>query len=504
MNINDYFSTYKVYPVLFIGTGLSLRYYQDSFTWEALLAKIVDECSDNRELFLDMKSECMDNQGHVDYPKLGTLVEESFNSILKSDRNGKFGFINDEYYRKMEQGQCISRFKIYISQLFTNLHERPEKQDELEKLYRASKNVSSVITTNYDNLIENVLYFKPVIGNNILLSNPYGSVYKIHGSIEAPENIVITDEDYKNFDDKYNLIQAQVLSTFIYHPIIFLGYSLQDQNIRKLLKKIFSNIQPNSDLADKIRNNFLLINYQKDSENLELSDYDAALDNNGLTVRIKQLTTDKYGEIYDAISNLNLPVSAMDIRKVHDVIRDIHSGGKIKVKIVDDMSDMHNGDRVIAIGTNNTVFVSTKKKKDLIREYFELIHQKSGAIQSINGQSVNSTEYFPIYGFATVCTKINEIETLKQIERDRIDTMFSQMDSPTSSLTSITEILSDDNIFKTYKVNEILHAVKAKRIALDDLKSYLLDIPAEQRNTTDYRKLLCLYDIMEYGSYGNE
>lgn len=322
--------------------------------------------------------------------------------------------------------------------------------------------------------------------------------------IEAPENIVITAEDYKNFDDKYNLIQAQVLSTFIYHPIIFLGYSLQDQNIRKLLKIIFSNIQPNSDLADKIRNNFLLINYQKDSENLELSDYDAALDNNGLTVRIKQLTTDKYGEIYDAISNLDLPVSAMDIRKVHDVIRDIHSGGKIKVKIVDDMSDMHNGDRVIAIGTNNTVFVSTKKKKDLIREYFELIHQKSGAIQSINGQSINSTEYFPVYGFATVCSKINEVETLKQIEHDRIDAMFSQMGSPTSSLTSIAAILSDDSIFKTYKVNEILHAVKAKRIALEDLKSYLLDIPADQRNNTDYRKLLCLYDIMEYGSYGEE
>ena len=82
--------------------------------------------------------------------------------------------------------------------------------------------------------------------------------------------------------------------------------------------------------------------------------------------------------------------------------------------------------------------------------------------------------------------------------------MFSQMDSPTSSLTSIAAILSDDIICKTYKVNEILHAVKAKRIALEDLKSYLLDIPADQRNTTDYRKLLCLYDIMEYGSYGKE
>lgn len=36
--------------------------------------------------------------------------------------------------------------------------------------------------------------FNPLIGNDILLSNPYGSVYKIHGCISAPDKIIITEK----------------------------------------------------------------------------------------------------------------------------------------------------------------------------------------------------------------------------------------------------------------------------------------------------------------------
>ena len=202
MDIKEYLSTYKVHPVIFVGTGLSLRYYEDSYTWEALLSKIVEESMGSREAFLDLKSQCMSNRD-IDYPKLGTLVEKRFNEIAMRDRNGKFRDVNDEYYRYMEEGLNISRFKLYVAKLFSSLHLRTEKLGEIEKLKKARKNISSVITTNYDKLIENELGFSPLIGNNILLSNPYGSVYKIHGSVDAPADIVITKEDYETFDERY-------------------------------------------------------------------------------------------------------------------------------------------------------------------------------------------------------------------------------------------------------------------------------------------------------------
>lgn len=34
MNIKEFFAQYQTHPVLFVGTGLSLRYYKNSYTWE--------------------------------------------------------------------------------------------------------------------------------------------------------------------------------------------------------------------------------------------------------------------------------------------------------------------------------------------------------------------------------------------------------------------------------------------------------------------------------------
>ncbi|MDI5499114.1 SIR2 family protein, partial [Salmonella enterica subsp. enterica serovar Montevideo] len=132
-------------------------------------------------------------------------------------------------------------------------------------LIKTRKNIGSIITTNYDQLVENIFDFNPLIGNNILLSNPYGSVYKIHGCVSDPNNIIITGEDYANFDNKYELIRAQLLSIFIHNPIIFIGYSISDKNIKYLLKTIFSYVDLNTELAKRIKDNFLLVEYEKDS-----------------------------------------------------------------------------------------------------------------------------------------------------------------------------------------------------------------------------------------------
>lgn len=142
--------------------------------------------------------------------------------------------------------------------------------EEIKTLKTIRKNISSVITTNYDNLVEQVFQFDPLVGNNILLSNPYGAVYKIHGSIENPSSIIITAGDYRNFDTKYELIRAQLLSLFMHNPIIFIGYSLTDENIKKLLHTIFSYVNADSETAEKIRNNFLIIERDHGSENTEV------------------------------------------------------------------------------------------------------------------------------------------------------------------------------------------------------------------------------------------
>ena len=152
--------------------------------------------------------------------------------MLVADRNGKFKEINDLFYENMEKGINISRFKLFIAKIFEDLKYRINP--EITELKKVRKNISSIITTNYDCMLEDIFGFKPLIGNDILLSNPYGALYKIHGSVESPDKIIITKDDYMHFNQKYELIRAQLLSLFMHNPIIFIGYNIGDDNIKSI------------------------------------------------------------------------------------------------------------------------------------------------------------------------------------------------------------------------------------------------------------------------------
>ena len=348
MQVQEFIGNFRNHPVMFIGTGLSLRYLENSYSWENLLKKIAFDFEPNEEYYLDIKADYMTAYG-CDYEKVATRLEQDFNKYLQDNRNGKFKYINDIFYENMKKGINISRFKLYIADLLKDTSLKKGMLEEIAELKKARKNIGSIITTNYDKMIEEMFSFNPLIGNDILLSNPYGSVYKIHGCISAPDKIIITEKDYCEFNEKYELIRAQLLSLFIHNPIIFIGYNIGDKNIKDILKTIFSYVDYSSKESKQIRDNFLLVEYEKNSDNTEVVEHD--IDIEGFpTIRINKLKTDNFITLYQSISNLILPVSAMDIRKVQNVVREIYAGGSIKVSITEDLDKLENSDKVLVVG----------------------------------------------------------------------------------------------------------------------------------------------------------
>src|SRR5215217_3543045 len=113
MTIQEFIAQYKNHPILFVGTGISLRYLKNSFTWDDLLSKIAFELSENSEYYFDVKAQCH-IKGRFDFLKIATIIEDKFNFVLQDDRNGKFKHINDIFYENMAKGINLSRFKIYI------------------------------------------------------------------------------------------------------------------------------------------------------------------------------------------------------------------------------------------------------------------------------------------------------------------------------------------------------------------------------------------------------
>lgn len=100
-------------------------------------------------------------------------------------------------------------------------------------------NTFEVITTNYDKLFEQLaLKEEPQTitpGLPIPRSSAKIQVYHVHGSIDSPQNMVVTSDDYYRFlnSDSYF---AKKLSTILHeNTVVILGYSLGDTNLKTIL-----------------------------------------------------------------------------------------------------------------------------------------------------------------------------------------------------------------------------------------------------------------------------
>ncbi len=272
---------------------------------------------------------------------------------------------------------------------------------------------------------------------------------------------------------------------------------MSDENIKKILKTIFTYVQPNSELASKIRNNFLLVEYERDSDNLEISEHDIDMDGFA-TIRINKLKTDNYSALYTALSDIHLRISAMDVRKVQSIVKEIYAGGDIEVNITEDLDALKNDAKILAIGSSKTISYQYQSSSEMISNYFDIIDESNKQLISlIDKYRIQSQQYFPVYGFCTINPKLESSQRLKTQQLQNLTASLDRIPErcKTDHLT-IDAILGDDEVSKSYKANAILWSIMNDKIPLDQIKEYLKS--EENKNDSNYRRILCAYDYKKY------
>jgi len=110
-----------------------------------------------------------------------------------------------------------------------------------------SKHEFSAITTNYDKLLETLCgvaechSLSP--GLPIPRSHARVSVYHVHGSVDSPENMVVTSDDYFRFLNAESYFSRKLSTVLHENTVVILGYSLGDTNLKAIISdyKGFSN-----------------------------------------------------------------------------------------------------------------------------------------------------------------------------------------------------------------------------------------------------------------------
>lgn len=99
-------------------------------------------------------------------------------------------------------------------------------------------NPAHIITTNYDQLLEsskNIFceQYQVIVYDKDLLNADKGKyIIKMHGDLSDASSIVLKEQDYLDYSQKHVLIELFIKSLLTDHIVLFLGYSLNDYNIK--------------------------------------------------------------------------------------------------------------------------------------------------------------------------------------------------------------------------------------------------------------------------------
>ena len=320
--ISKRLSGFESTPFLFVGSGLSRRYLGLD-GWEGLLRKFA-QLAINDEFAYEIFREQAKTEGIKDntelFPRIAGLIESKFNMIWLKDKN--FAKNRSIYGNLVRTG--ISPFKIELANYFKSIKidfSDNSIKREIDVLRRVGeKSLSGLITTNYDLLLETVLpSFTTYTGQDEILFSKTHSVaelFKIHGCCEKPNSLVITDSDYSNFNAKNAYLASKLLTIFIDHPVIFIGYSLNDANIEDILKSIIFCLS--DDKLEILKNRLFFVQLNRgDSADNEIIPINKSFEA-GRSITMTKIFIDDFNILYHALLKNKAKYNPRILRRLKD------------------------------------------------------------------------------------------------------------------------------------------------------------------------------------------
>lgn len=512
------------YPIVFIGSGITKRYFKDAPDWKKLLQILWNRINSPENFFGTYELLKMENNGDefLANTQLAEKIEADFNEAFWL---GKTELNNLSIQEASETS--TSPFRKAISNIFANLEFIEEKREELAEFTKVLQKSRIIITTNYDLMIENLLSnsIKVNIGGPSLFkqSNDMNELFKIHGSIDNPNTIVITEQDYKRNDKTSALVNAKILSSLIESPIIFLGYSLSDVNIRKLLQDFSDNLPDDLHLA---ANRIAVVEYSAKEQFLN----EGTSEIQDLNIHYTKFETDNYKDIYTSLASVNQGLTPNAISKYQKMFRKIievkGQQGELDTVLTNfvDMSNLpaalKSKNLVIAFGDSRYIY-KTPDYIDYIKAYFNPSYDfpTEIALNFISKYSSSST--LPITRFIKAAnggfdvTAVKKIPTLTEKIRKRnerfpsiqaILSSINKIGSENSALIrSLGEVSPLDLYLDTTKAvnqrNKVRYiTLNIQNYNLGDLTSftnYLINsVPAKSIEATEYRKYFAAFSFM--------
>lgn len=498
---------------LFIGSGFSRRYIGLE-NWEGLLSRFC---------LMGKPYEYYRGSADGNTPAAAKLLANEFHSYWWSAQE----FTESVQINKDHIKDSSSALRIEICNYLANLDPASALSDgyreEVELL--SGLNVDGIITTNWDLFLESLFPdYKVFIGQNeLLFSNPQEicEIYKIHGCATEPQSLVLTSDDYTTFNERNAYLAAKLITVFVEHPVVFLGYSLTDPNITGLLRAISLCI--GQDQIEQLRKNLIFVQRPKNGEEPNISDTYLTIDK--VQIPLVLVKTNDFSEVYRALAATRRKIPARVLRyckeQLYELVRSLEPEKKLCVVGIDEIENKEDVEFLVGVGVGAGLTTSEASEiakvgydaievRDLIHD---ALHQNRNydptqILQSTIPRAGRGTPYVPVYKY------LNEIGITSEEAYKKSEL----------NLNKWAKYNHENLRLKTYKsafikrqnqsMEEIIKScppesaatlipfLPTDKIDLDQLRDFLIanEDKLENNNYASYfKKLVSLYDRLKWG-----
>jgi len=327
-------------PFLFVGTGMSKRYI-DAESWDDLLrwaASLTGESFDYYEQRARRKSPTDESTLS---PRIGSLIDEAFNEVWwRKDK-----YAEERERLKGKNAVPESPLKLQVAKRMQDISERsfPDKHKEEIRVLKDAT-IDGVITTNYDTILEDRLFseYTAYTGQDEIIfaeQHAVAEIYKIHGSATDPDSLVLTRKDYNDFQDRNAYLAAKLITIFLEHPVIFLGYSISDPNVQTVLSEIIRCLD--KERLNMLGDRLIFVEYSQEERAPVVGRHSRQV--GGRDLHLTRVTAHDYTPIFRALAERKRHLNAKLVRQVkeemYELVRTNDPQGQLHVLDIEDLEE---------------------------------------------------------------------------------------------------------------------------------------------------------------------
>lgn len=505
-------------PFLFVGSGLSRRYL-GADDWESLLRRFAEKTNRPYERFR--------SDANGDAPATATAIAAQFKDVWWDDKD--YAGSRDAFPSpRTSESPLKYEISRYLDGELSSIPTTGLEFEELE-LLRSANAIEGVITTNYDGLLETIFpEFAVYAGQEQLLFNPsydVGEIFKIHGSTNDPETLVLTTSDYDQFNTRNPYLAAKLLTIFVEHPVVFLGYSLSDPNIKQILQNIGSVLT--DDNLDRLRDRLIFIQWSSTPVNSAVTRTMHLVE--GMPIPIISIEVNDFMDTFAALARLHTRLPAPVLRRVKEQIYELvttsKAKGTLQVRDIDDEVDPAQVEIVIGVGIKRRLAIEGLVgwgRMDLIMEVLTgALQGEREAMERVSRDVLPNAlaggTNTPVFYYLRGAERLDDDGAL--VDSDGLHArVMARANAATAPFrepktmpktywalatvySTFTELAAAEDLDTVLLVLQVMDASK---IDPDELRAYLADhveTIEPGKPTTNWAKAVCVYDALAYGPF---